>query len=126
MPSYVAGNADLNLLYPEGQQFMWNAETVAGGTASTAFRLYRRRDTFYPFGASFELTFGGAPGVFEVDIQTADTDLAANYVTINTITGGLNASNIGRLELPNFWARYVRAVVVTLTNAVVVTVKVTR
>jgi hypothetical protein len=64
--------------------------------------------------------------VFEVDIQTADTDAEVNYVTINTLTAGLNASNIGRLELPNFWARYVRAKVVTLTNAVAVTVKVTR
>jgi hypothetical protein len=61
-----------------------------------------------------------------VDVETADTDEDTHYVTINTLTDGLNSSYVGRIELPSFWAKFVRVQVVTLTNAVAITVLLTR
>jgi hypothetical protein len=63
------------------------------------------------------MAFSGAPGTFEIDIQTADIDQDSHYVTLNSLTtGSLNTSNVGRVELPNFWAKYVRVKVVSFAN----------
>ena len=103
-------------------------ELVAAGTLSQAVQLERINRTFYPFGASFQLTFGGNPGVFEVDIMTSDIDEQIYYCTINSLTSTaqLNSNYSGRVELPNFWAKYVAVYVKTLTNPVTVAALVTR
>lgn len=125
MPGYP-GAGQAKLINYNQQRHLWNVETVPVGGASIAFQLRRIEGMSYPFGASFELRFGGAPGVFEVDIQTADTDTDSSYVTINVINSGLNSSNVGRLELVFFYAKFVRAKVIALANVVPVTVLVTR
>jgi hypothetical protein len=125
MPGYP-GTGQAQLIYENRQVFLFQNETVANGTASIAFQLHRVRGTSYPFGMSLELGFSADPGTFEVDIQTSDTDDDAHYVTINTVNSGLNTSFVGRVELPSFWAKYVRVKAVTLTNAVATTVKLTR
>jgi hypothetical protein len=125
MPGY-AGTARAQLLYENRQAFLFQNETVANGTASIAYQLRRERGAFYPWGMSLEFAFGANPGAFEVDVQTSDTDDNAHYVTLATLTSGLNASYVGRIELPSFWAKFVRVQVVTLTNAVAITVLLTR
>jgi hypothetical protein len=125
MPGY-AGTGQAKLLYENRQAYLFQNETVANGTASIAYQLRRERGAYYPWGMSLEFTFGAAPGTFEVDVQTADTDDNTHYVTLATLTNGLNSSNVGRIELPSFWAKFVRVQVVTLTNAVAITVLLTR
>lgn len=127
MPGY-SGAGQAALLRTNQQVFLFNNEPILSGTASIAVQLERISRSSYPFGASFQLKFSGAPGTFEVDIQTSDTDLDADYCNINTwnSTASLNTNNVGRIELPQFWAKFVRAYVKTLTNAVNVTVLVTR
>jgi len=125
MPGY-AGTARAQLLYENRQAFLFQNEIVAVGISSIAYQLRRERGAFYPWGMSLELSFSGDPGTFEVDIETADVDMDSHYVTIDVLNSGLNASYVGRLELPSFWAKYARAKVVTLTNAVAVTVLLTR
>jgi hypothetical protein len=125
MPGYP-GADQAQLLYENRQAFLFQNETVAAGTASIAYQLRRERGAFYPWGMSLELSFSANPGTFEIDIETADTDDNAHYVTINTLTGGLNTFYVGRLELPSFWAKYVRAQVVSITNTVAVTILLTR
>jgi hypothetical protein len=125
MPAYT-GPAQAKLLYENRQEYLFQNENVTNGTASIAYQLHRERGAFYPWGISLELSFSGNPGVFEVDIETADFDADSHFVTINTLTGGLNTSYVGRLELPSFWAKYVRAHVVTVTNPVTVTILLTR
>lgn len=125
MPIYTDPNKAA-LLYEGAQAFMFQNEASLAGKASIGFQLHRQRGQAYPFGASFEISFSANPGAFQVDIQTADTDKEGYYVTIQSINGGLSASFVGRIELPNFWAKYVRSKVVTLTNAVNSTVMVTR
>jgi hypothetical protein len=126
-PGAYPGNGQAKLLRCGEQAYLFYQNNVAANSASVAVQLERiKAGTFYPFGASFEIAFSGAPGTFEVDIQTADQDIDGNYVSINLVTSGLNSNNVGRVELPLFWARYVRAKVISLTNPVTVSVLVTR
>jgi hypothetical protein len=127
VPGLYPGPGQASLLRPNNQQYLLQGQSQASavGNASIAVQLGRIQDS-YPFGASFEIAFSGAPGTFEIDIQTADTDVPGNFVTISSLTGGLNSSNVGRVELPNFWAKYVRVFVKTLTNNVTTSVLVTR
>jgi hypothetical protein len=125
-----------NLLKSNEQQYLFTAATVppnqvaaangSNASASIAVQLERIKSAFYPFGVSFEIGFSASPGVFEVDVQTADQDKDSSFVTISSLTGGLNASNVGRVELPTFWAKYVRVYVKTLPNPVTITALVTR
>lgn len=126
MPGF-AGDGQARLMYENQQAWLLQAETVASGTASIAYQLRRERGAYYPFGVSFQVGFSATPGAFQVDIQTSDIDADAEYCTINSLTtGGLSATFRGRIELPSFWARYIRAKVVTVTNVVATSVLVTR
>lgn len=124
MPGYQgAGNAAL--LRSNRQAFLFNNETVAAGRASIAVQLERISHSSYPFGASFQVKFDGAPGVFEVDIQVADTDADADYVTVATIAA-VSSNNVTRYDMTNLWPKFVRVFVTSLANAVHTTVLVTR
>ena len=125
MPGY-SGTAQAQLLYENRQVFLFENETVAAGTSSIAYQLRRERGAFYPWGISLEFWFSADPGAFEIDLQDADTDQDSHYVTVNAITTGLNASYVTRIELPSFYAKYVRVKLVTLTNAVNLSVLLTR
>jgi hypothetical protein len=125
MPNYT-NNSQATLLYENRQQFMWNNESVPAGTLSIAFQIRRTTGTFYPWGTSFELTFSGNPGAFEIDIMGANTDNKGNYIQLGNITS-VNGSYVGRWDMPsNVWPKYVAAYVNTLTNAVNITLQVTR
>jgi hypothetical protein len=132
--SGYGGTGKATLLRDNQQMFLFQQDTVAAGMASRAVQLERINRSNYPWGVSFEIYFTdvngnpASPGAFEVDIQTADIDQDSHYCTINALNaaGQLNASFVGRIELPNFWAKYVRAFVKTLTNAVSTSVMVTR
>lgn len=125
MPGY-AGTGRAQLLLENRQAFLFQNETVATGVASIAYQLRRERGASYPWGMSLEISFSADPGMFEVDVETADTDDSAHYVTLITLTDGLNSSYVGRIELPSYWAKFVRVQVITLTNAVAITVLLTR
>jgi hypothetical protein len=125
MPAYP-GNSQAILLRNNRQGHFWNNETVPANTLSRAFQLERINRSSYPWGCSFEAFFGGIPGAFEIDIMGANMDVIQNYVSLGTITA-VNSYNVGRWDMPsNMWPKYVAAFVKTLTNAVGVTVQVTR
>ena len=128
MPGY-AGNGQAKLLNTNSQAMLFSGETLnTVPAASVAFQLSRPTSMYYPWGASFEIWFSGNPGAFEVDVQTADIDADMHYCTISALNSGaaLNANYVGRIELPNFWAKFVRVYVKTLTNSVLVYAMVTR
>jgi hypothetical protein len=119
---YVNGGLATLLRYNE-QQYLWSpGQSLTAGSgqtsASIAVQLERIARTFYPWGAAFEVGFSGAPGSFEVDIQFAEIDTNASFVTVGTITA-VNASNVGRYDMPNtVFPKYVRGICKTLTNPV--------
>jgi hypothetical protein len=137
MPPYV-GNGQATLVRVNRQGFLWNNESVPVATwpvsLSQAFLLERLDNASYPWGASFELYFFGNPGAsFEVDILGANIDAATNYVQLGSITQASATSISGsggyvyRYDMAsNLWPKYVAAWMKTLTNAVNVTLMVTR
>lgn len=124
MPGY-GGTGRAKLLYEGQQAYFFNQETVAAGTASRAFQLRRERGQSYPLGFAVQVAFGGAPGVFALDIQASETDNVNDYVTIGTISA-VNANNVGRLDNVTTFAKFVRAVNTTFPNAVSITALLTR
>jgi hypothetical protein len=137
MPGYP-GSGQAALIRENRQVFLFQNETIPAGTvnsASIAVQLERIRSLAYPWGVSFEIYFTDStgvtpanPGNFEVDVQTADVDENTHYCTISALTSvsSLNSYFVGRIELPQFWAKYVRVYLKTLTNAVNITALVTR
>ena len=133
MPAYP-GNGLANLLGNNRQAYLWNNDAVPAGTfpgsLSVAYQLARLDNAFYPWGAAFEVYFAGDPGVFEIDIVGANIDAAENYTFLGSITSATSfvpGQYVGRWDMPsNIWVKYVAAWMKTLTNAVQVTLSVTR
>jgi hypothetical protein len=132
--SGYAGAGQATLLRGNQQVFLFQQELIPAGRASRAVQLERISRPYYPWGVSFQLFFTDVnglpadPGAFEIDIQTSDLDQDRQYATINSWTGAvsLTTSFVGRIELPNFYAKYVRAFVNSLANAAYVTLLATR
>jgi hypothetical protein len=133
--SGYGGTGKAKLLRDNQQVFLFQQQVVAAGTASIAVQLERVNRSFYPWGVSFQVYFTDAngnpssPGTYEIDIQSSDIDADSQYCLEKSLIGtNANASFVERLEFPpnTFYAKYVRAVVKTLTNAVNVSVLVTR
>jgi hypothetical protein len=121
MPGYP-GNNLATLLYENRQAFLFQNETVNAGERSVAFQLRRTRGNFYPWGASFAVKFSGPPGAFTFDIEVADADEDANYVSV----AQLSDTGESRYDMMTIFPRFVRASVGSLGNAVSATLMVTR
>jgi hypothetical protein len=105
------------------------SETVAAGTASIAVNLQSQFGDPAP-AVAVELHFDGAPGAFEVDIQEADTDADAFYITMGATAYTINvvvaATQNARVDLSPTGGKFMRLLLKTLTNAVKVRAKITR
>jgi hypothetical protein len=129
--SGYAGDGLSKLIQMNEQRSLWANEKVVAGELSLAFQLSRITSTYYPWGTSFEVIFGGNPGAFEIDIMGANTDQRVSYISIGSITdvsgSTVAGAYVGRWDMPsNVWPRFVAAYMKTLTNAVTVTLGVTR
>lgn len=124
MPGY-AGAGRAALLRVNQHRFLLNNELIAAGRASHAVQLERIPRASYPFAASFQISFSATPGVFEIDIQVADTDSDGSYVTVAMISS-VNTGLTARYDMTNLWPKFVRVFVNTLTNSVNTTALVTR
>lgn len=126
-PGIYPGSGQASLLRPGQYCYVLQNSNISAGQSSIALQLERvKTGFFYPIGFSVEVSFASAPGAFEIDVQTADTDQDGFYVKNTALTGGLNTNNVGRIEMVSYWALFMRLNVVSLTNAVAVTAKVTR
>jgi hypothetical protein len=135
MPAYP-GSGLAQLLPANRQVYMWETETVPVDTypvsLSVAYQLERVPNVIYPWGLSFELTFSGNPGNFEVDILAANSDTPTSFVKIGSIT---QASQVGvstgsytyRYDMAsNIWPKFIAAYLKTLANPVSVTLQATK
>ncbi len=105
------------------------AETILAGGVSLAINL-SPSETNSPPMVCVEIHFSGAPGVFEIDVQEADTDADAFYIlmsnanyTINTVNA--TTQNV-RVDLSPTGGKFMRLFMKTLPNAVNVWAKITR
>lgn len=133
MPGY-AGAGQAQLLFDNRQAYLWQNETIGAGlypgSLSQAFQLERRAGAYYPWGASFEVMFQGNPGTLEIDIVGANIDQPQNYTFLGSIiqvASYVPGYYVGRWDMPQqIWVKYVAAYMKTLTNAVAVSLQVTR
>lgn len=132
MGAYPGPN-QANFLRDNSLRYMWDNEPVVAGELSVAFMPERINRSFYPYGMSFEASFSGNPGVFEIDIMGANNDVQQNYVFLGSITstnnayGSIFAGYVGRWDMPsNMWPKYVAGYIKALANAVNVTLTVAK
>jgi len=118
----------LTFIKPGDSVTVWSAETPLTGTKSQAVALDPGRFEGEQ-RISVEVVYSADPGAGAVDLQTADTDAEANYVTEVGATipyANLNASFVGRQEFA-VKARFARLLMtLQATNAVTVTAKISR
>lgn len=126
-PGLYPGPGQAVLLRAGTYCYLLQNAVLTAGQSSIAVQLERIKTGFYyPIGFSLEISFSGAPGTFEADAQTSDTDQDSFFVTNTKISSGLNASNVGRIEVTSYWALFARISFASLQNVVNVTVKITR
>lgn len=126
MPAYQT-TGSITALYQGDSFFFWNNETPAVGSSSLQAALGMDGGS-QGTAASVEISFAANPGVFEVDVQTSDTDIDSDYVSKTSINqANLNAAFVGRIEISNpLVAKFWRLKNVAMANAVEVTAKGTR
>jgi hypothetical protein len=112
MPAYNTATAPV--LTPSRPVKVWDAEAVTTGGKSQQISMHRFDQ---PGCLSVEVKFSGAPGAFTLDLQTADTDAEAYYVTKTSLTA-VNSTNVGRLEVPTVVAKFARLVMTGIANTV--------
>lgn len=102
-------------------------EQPAVPQASIAVNLDARDGGPAP-GVFVEGQFSGAPGAFEVDIQESDTDVDADYILPTNSTYKITAvvGNNFRADIIPTGGRFMRAVLVSRTNAVSLILKISR
>ena len=73
---------------------------------------------------SLRVSFGAAPGVISLQLQTSDTDVDTDYNSEGAAITTVNASNVARFEYANVAAKFARLLATTVTNAVTATVEI--
>lgn len=124
MPAYQTSGS-ITALYQGDSGLAWSNENPGLAAKSLQFALV---PTIGAGGqhASVEVTYSGNPGAVQVDFQTSDTDIDADYVT-KTSLAAVNAAFTGRLELgPPFTAKFCRLVNVAQANLLPFTAKITK
>lgn len=111
-----------NVLYPGDKQLVFNAEQPVAGTASISV-AFGVRPAGGPNTVSVEGFWSGAPGNFEIDLQTSDTDADGMYqlegTAITQASAGVNTTaNTFRQEFANVTANFGRLLLKTRANAV--------
>ncbi len=106
------------------------AEAPVSGTASIAVCLSGAQMSSPPPMVTVELNFASTPGVAEVDIQEADTDGDAFYITPTnsayTIVPTTTAPFITRVDLSPTGGKFLRLYVKTSPNTAKLIAKITR
>ena len=127
-PGPFLGDGRASLLRCGEQQQVWlNQAIVAGTTRSIAVQLeWVKSGFFYVPRAAVELTFSGAPGTFEIDVEFSESDVGITYVASGTTITVANATNCARWDLPDGNApKYMRLFAKTWPNPVTISAIVT-
>jgi hypothetical protein len=138
-PAYAPSTASLPITQVRRGDLpvpVWNNENPLTGTKSQAVNIQVSGGVNDAAGGSYVSirgTFSAAPGAFTIQVQTADQDVDAAYVSENfggatpgTITT-VNANNSFSVELIPIAARFIRLLMVLQNaNAVNLTATISR
>ncbi len=105
-------------------------EEVPAGTASIAVSLAGGVDSHGPAAVAVQIQFDSAPGTFEIDVQEADTDADAFYVTMSATAYQITSVNattfIARADFSPTGGKFMRLFVKALANDADLIAKLTR
>jgi hypothetical protein len=105
-------------------------EEVAAGTASIAVNLQAGFEGMPPPMVCIEVHFDSTPGVAEIDVQEADTDADAFYITPVAAAYTLVPTTVSpfnnRIDLSPTGGKFMRLFMKTLPNDADVWAKITR
>ena len=125
MPAYSNTFPPSSSASSESVQVWTSADgNLVSGTKTQRVAITPRPDGL-PLKLAVRVSFGGAPGVISLQLQTSDTDVDTDYNSEGSPIAAVNASNVARLELPTVVARFARLLATTVTNAVTATVELT-
>jgi hypothetical protein len=101
-PGQYPGDGKAALLRCGEQQQVWsNQAIVSGTTRSIALQLEWLKSGFsFVPRVAVELSFSGAPGTFEIDVEYSETDIGNSYVASSTTITVANSNNYARWDLP--------------------------
>ena len=128
MPEYNAAATSKPNLTSGYASAVWNAEGPGKGSppaGNESQSISLPRDANMPNCVSVQVEFSGDPGVFQIDLQTADTDADKYYVTKASLAEDeMNDAFVARMEVTSIVAKYARLKMITLTNDVTVIAKI--
>jgi hypothetical protein len=110
-------------IYPGDSYLAWNNEAPAVGSLSQEVAIAPVPGSTGN-SLAIEIAFSAAPGVFEIDLMTADTDVSTDY-SQKTVINGVDANNVARAEVSGVVASFAALQLVALANAVNITAKIT-
>ncbi len=127
MPNYDATRFT-TALYSAQSELFFDAEQPAPPQASRQFHIPQGRLGSQPPTVTIEGFFSADPGVFQLDVQEADTNTDDAYQTVpsaGSVTA-VDANFYFRVDLDPFVGVFIRLNLVSRTNGVNLTVKATR
>lgn len=117
IPALVSCPGDLSVL-------LFNKESITAGNPSQAAALLNAQGAIGEVvGFGFDLLFDGAPGTFEVDVEVSQDN--TNWYALDKITA-VNSNSYWHSDYSGVYVKFVRANVITLTNSVKTTARITR
>lgn len=130
-PTYGSGSnpAGPIRLAPGDSVFLFNAEQPAVPQASVEVFLPQPNSPGAAQSVSMEVFFSGAPGAFSLQLQEADTNTDAFFITPANVTytiTAVTANQTARADLSPTGGKFLRALLNSRANAVNCTVKLTR
>lgn len=111
-------------LYPGDSYLVFNSEDPANAELSERVALGPDPDGLSQ-KLSVEIVMASAPGAFEFDLQTSDTDVSTDFVSNPTTITAVTANNVARVEYINIVAKFAALLCVT-SPGVSVVAKITR
>ena len=122
MPSYSNSLPPVSVGFGDGATVIVPADTLSATFKSAQVALQHGYSGNQQ-RVSIEVVFSGAPGTFTLNLQTADTDVDANYqnegANITTVV-----NNVARLEVSQVVANFARLAFTALQNSVTATAKI--
>ena len=128
MPEYNASATQKPNLASGWPTSVWITEGPGKGSppaGNESQSISLPRDAHQPNCVSVQVEFSADPGVFQIDLQTADIDADKYYVTKASLAEDeMNDAFVARMEVISIVAKYARLKMITLTNDVTVTAKI--
>lgn len=127
MPNYSNVLPPLSVGYGESANVIASTDVIYPAPFKSAQVALAPNFSSGKVRCAVEIVFSGNPGTFQANLQTADTDADADYVSIasgSIANAQMNGTWVARLEIADVVAHFARIYIATLPNSVTATAKI--